>query len=155
MLAGNGPHTAHVAGKYADGFLTLVGPETYHEKLVPALESGAEEAGRDPGEIRRVRQLGVSYADDYETALDGVEFWTGSMAVSFDENVSDPREIERRAADIPRDEWAEWGLVTTDDDDIEAAVERHREAGFDEIEFLSTSPDQSRFLDALGGVVPA
>ncbi|MFB6220059.1 MAG: TIGR03557 family F420-dependent LLM class oxidoreductase [Halolamina sp.] len=145
-VAANGSDTARVAGEYADGLLTLVDPETYEEELVPALEAGAEKAGRNPEAIDRIRQMGVSYAQDPEAALDAVEFWTGTLAVGFDEAVADPREIERRGREIPREEWTDWGLVTDDPVDIREAVERHREAGFDEIEFLSSSPDQERFL---------
>ncbi|MFB6195590.1 MAG: TIGR03557 family F420-dependent LLM class oxidoreductase [Haloplanus sp.] len=149
-VAGNGPRTARVAGRYADGFLTLVDIDTYREDLVPAIEAGADEAGRDPDDIDRIRQFSLSYAADYDDALDAVEFWTGSMAVDFDENVSDPREVERRGSAIPRSEWDEWGLVTTDPTDVEAVIDRHRAAGFDEIEFLSTSPDQAQFVDDIG-----
>jgi G6PDH family F420-dependent oxidoreductase len=145
-VAGNGPLTAEVAGRYADGFLTLADPEPYREELVPALERGAEVADRDPAAIRRIRQLPVSYAEDREQALDGADFWRGTLAVDFDEAVADPREIERRGRDVSRDRLAaEWGLVTTDPADIVAAAERHREAGFDELEFLSASPDQAAF----------
>ncbi|WP_248896741.1 TIGR03557 family F420-dependent LLM class oxidoreductase [Haloplanus halobius] len=149
-VAGNGPHTARVAGRYADGFLTLADCDTYEETLVPALRDGAADAGRDPDEIKRIRQFGLSYADDYDDALDAVEFWTGSMAVDFDDEVADPREIERRAADIDREDWDEWGLVTADIADVDAVIDRHRDAGFDEIEFLSTSPDQEAFIEAAG-----
>ncbi|MBP1986518.1 TIGR03557 family F420-dependent LLM class oxidoreductase [Halolamina salifodinae] len=147
FVAANGPKSARVAGEYADGLLTLVDPETYREELAPAIEAGAEEAGRDPSDIKRIRQMGVAYADDPEAAVDGVEFWTGSMAVDFSEDVYDPREVERRGRKIPREDWADWGLVTDDPTDVREAVERHRGAGFDEIEFLSTSPDQAQFIE--------
>lgn len=145
-VAANGPKTAKVAGEYADGLLTLVDPESYEEELVPALEAGANRAGRDPENIDRIRQMGVSYAQDPEAAMDAVEFWTGTLAVGFDEEVYDPREIERRGRELSREEWTDWGLITDDPVDVRETVERHREAGFDEIEFLSSSPNQQRFL---------
>lgn len=145
-VAANGPETARLAGEYADGFLTLVDPDTYEEELVPALEAGAKAAGRDPDDIRRIRQLGVSYAQDPATALDAVEFWTGTLAVGFDEDVYDPREVEARGRKLSRNQWTDWGLVTDDPAAVREAVETHKAAGFDEIEFLSTSPDQERFI---------
>ncbi|NHX36076.1 MULTISPECIES: TIGR03557 family F420-dependent LLM class oxidoreductase [Halolamina] len=147
FVAANGPKSARVAGEYADGLLTLVDPETYREKLVPAIEAGAEEAGRDPDDIDRIRQFSVSYADDPGAALDAVEFWTGSMAVDFSEDVYDPREVERRGKQVPKADWDDWGLITDDPAEVREVVDEHREAGFDEIEFLSTSPDQARFID--------
>ncbi|MFB6072888.1 MAG: TIGR03557 family F420-dependent LLM class oxidoreductase [Halobacterium sp.] len=154
VVAGDGPHTADVAGRYADAFLTLADPETYRDELVPALEEGARAAGRDPDDVDRVRQLGVSYADDYADARDAVAFWSGSMAVDFDDDVYDPREVEARGREIPASEYEEWGLVTTDVEDVRDAIERHRDAGFDEVEFLSTSPDQRAFVDAMSDVLP-
>ncbi|SDX91454.1 TIGR03557 family F420-dependent LLM class oxidoreductase [Halopenitus persicus] len=151
-VAGNGPETARVAGRYADGFLTLADVETYRTELVPALEEGAAEADRNPEEIDRIRQFSVSYAENYDDALDAVEFWTGSMAVDFDDDVYHPPRIEQLAETVPREKWTEWGLVTTEIEDVRAAIDRHREAGFDEIEFLSTSPDQERFIEAVGSL---
>jgi len=83
-VAGNGPKSTRVAGRYADGFLTLVDNERYAETLVPALEDGADEAGRDPDSITRTKQLLVSYDKSRERALDSVGFWRGPAAVGFD-----------------------------------------------------------------------
>jgi len=150
-VAGNGPRTAEVAGRYADGFLTLVDIETYQEDLVPALEAGAEQAGRDPDEIKRIKQASVGYGKDYDTALDAVEFWTGSMAVDFSEDVSDPREIQKRArSTLSRQEWPDWGLITSDPTDIAELIERHTEAGFDEVELLASTPDLEHFVNVVG-----
>ncbi|MEE6211003.1 LLM class flavin-dependent oxidoreductase [Salarchaeum sp. III] len=152
-VAGNGVHSAEVAGRYADGFLTLAPVETYENELVPALEAGAEEADRNPDEIRRIRQASVSYAEEYADALDAVEFWTGSMAVGFDEDVYDPREVEARGRDIPREDWDGWGLVTDSVADVGELLDRHADAGFDEVELLSTSPRQEAFVAAMADEV--
>ncbi|MFB6096645.1 MAG: TIGR03557 family F420-dependent LLM class oxidoreductase [Haloferacaceae archaeon] len=149
VVAGNGVHTAEVAGRYADAFLTLTDLETYERDLEPALEAGARDAGRDPDEIDRVKQSLVSYADDYAAARDGVEFWTGSVAVDFDEAVADPREIEARGRELPRERWDEWGLLTDDVGEVADLLARHRAAGFDEVEILSSSPDQAAFVEAM------
>lgn len=155
-VAGNGPRTTAVAGRYADGFLTLVDVDTYRETLVPALREGAAGAGRDPDEVKRVKQASVAYAEDREAALDAVEFWSGTLAVGFSEAVHDPREIEARADSVPREEWTDWGLVTTDPADVRDLLERHRAAGFDEVELLVATPDFEGFVDAMGeAVLPA
>lgn len=73
---------------------------------MPPLEAGAEAVGRDPDEIRRIRQKSVAWADDERAAREAAGFWRGSLAV-----------------------------------------------GFDEVEFLSSSPDQRRFVAALGDAV--
>jgi coenzyme F420-dependent glucose-6-phosphate dehydrogenase len=152
-VAGNGPQTARVAGRYADGFLTLADLETYEEELAPALRDGAAEADRDPDDIERIKQASVAYAEDYEAAVDAIEFWTGSLAVGFDEDVHDPRQIEARAQSLPREKWVDWGLTTTDPADIRELLERHEAAGFDEVELLTSTPDPDHFVDVLGGSV--
>jgi coenzyme F420-dependent glucose-6-phosphate dehydrogenase len=152
-VAGNGPKTATVAGRYADGFLTLVDLDTYRETLVPALREGAETAGRDPDDIDRIKQATVAYADTAEAAVDAIQFWTGTLAIDFDDDVYDPRVIEERARDIPRENWRDWGLVTTDLDDVRALIERHERAGFDEVELLVSTPDIEAFVDEMGETV--
>ncbi|GGL47190.1 LLM class flavin-dependent oxidoreductase [Halocalculus aciditolerans] len=147
-VAGNGVHTAEVAGRYADGFLTLADVETYENELVPALEAGAADAGRDPDEISRTKQLTVSYDEEYAAAVESAEFWSGTVAVDFDDAVSDPREIERQGRALDGDDWTdEWGVVTDDFADVERVVDEHENAGFDEIEFLSSSPSQATFAE--------
>lgn len=148
-VAGNGQRTTRLAGRYGDGFLTLVDVETYEERLVPALRDGAAIAGRDPDAIDRIKQASVAYAEDYDAAINAVEFWSGTLAVGFDEEVHDPREIEARAQTIPREEWLDWGLVTTDPAAICELLERHEAAGFDEVELLVATPDPEYFLDVV------
>jgi len=148
-VAGNGPRTTRVAGRYADGFLTLADLDEYEQRLTPALEDGASEAGRDPDEVRRVRQILVSYADDYEAALEGTGFWRGVPAVGFDAEIPDPRDIEAEGKKIPLEEMTDAWLVTTDPDDVREELAACRAAGFDEVEIHSGSPDQAAFVEAM------
>jgi coenzyme F420-dependent glucose-6-phosphate dehydrogenase len=149
-VAGNGPETTAVAGRYADGFLTLVDVDTFRGTLAPALRDGADRAGRDPDAIDRIKQASVAYAEEYDAALDAARFWSGTLAVDFSEDVHDPREIEERGAAIPREEVADWGLVTTDPADVRALLDRHEAAGFDEVELLVASPDPEQFVEEMG-----
>ena len=47
-VAASGPAAAKLAGRVADGFICTSGkaPELYSETLIPALNEGAEKAGR-------------------------------------------------------------------------------------------------------------
>ena len=153
-IAGNGPSTAKVAGRYADGFLTTIDDiDEYRETLEPALEQGAAEADRDPSEIKRIKHLSVSYDTDFEKAYDGIERWQGPVTIGFDNEIYDPREIEREAKQRARDNWDDWGLVTTDIDDIRSEIDRFDRAGFDEVELISASPDQEKFIKDMGASV--
>lgn len=148
-VAGNGPKTSRVAGRYADGFLTLRDVGVYEDHLVPALEDGASEAGRDPGEITRTRQLLVSYDEDYDRALESTGFWRGPPAIGFDQSIADPREIEAAGREIPLEEMTEEFLVTDDPAEIREKLAALEAAGFDEVELLSSSPDQGTFVETI------
>jgi len=148
-VAGNGPRTTRVAGRYADGFLTLVDPDTYEERLVPALEDGAAAGDRDPDDIKQIRQLTVSYAENYDEALESAGFWRGPIAVGFDQEIADPREMEAQGREIdPEDMTDDW-VITTDPADVREALDRSRAAGFDEVEIHSASPDQTAFVEMM------
>ena len=148
-VAGNGPKTTEVIGRYADGFLTLVDTDRYRNSLVPALEKGAEEAGRDPDDITRIQQLLVSYDEDYKRALQSVGFWRGPAAVGFDQEIADPRVIEEEGRKLPVEEMADNWVITDDIGDVRAALDAAQEAGFDEVEIHSASPDQQSFIKVM------
>lgn len=148
-VAGNGPKSTHVAGQYADGFLTLRDVDVYERHLVPALEDGAVTADRDPDEINRVRQLLVSYHEDYDRALESTGFWRGPPAIGFDQKIADPREIEAAGREIPIEEMADEFLVTDDPADLREKLDKLEAAGFDEVELLSSSPDQEQFVEMM------
>src|ERR1700687_631361 len=58
-IAAAGPQTATYAGKEADGFICTSGKgdELYRETLLPAVETGAREAGRDPAKSERTIEM--------------------------------------------------------------------------------------------------
>lgn len=149
FVAGNGPRTTHVAGRYADGFLTLADLDKYEQTLVPALEDGARSTGRDPDDIRRIRQLLVSYDEEYDTALEGTGFWRGVPAVGFDEEIPDPRKIEAQGKEFPLEKMTDMWIVTSDPEDILRELSACKDAGFDEVEIHSASPDPRGFIDMM------
>lgn len=152
-IAGNGPKSTEVAGRYANGFLTLQDADTYRETLVPALEAGAERADRDPDEITRVKQLLLSYDEDYDRALESTSFWRGPPSIGFDQTIFDPREIERAGREMPIDEMTDEFFVTNDPMEICEKLDELEAAGFDEVEILSSSPDQEKFVEMMGAQV--
>lgn len=150
FIAGNGPKTARVAGRYADGFYTIPDIDTYREELAPALQEGAEAANRDPKEIDIIRHFGLSYGKDYDQALQHAGFWRGPRAIGFHQDIHDPREIERRGRELPLESMEDAWLITDDPADINEVLERHEEAGFDEIVFQASScPSQIDYIDTI------
>lgn len=149
-VAGNGPKSAHVAGRYADGFYTIPDLDTFENKLLPALEDGAATEGRDPDEIERIRHFGISYAEDYDEALESAGFWRGPRAIGFHEDIASPKVIEEKGRELPLEAMADAWLITNDPQEIREAIERHERAGFDELVFHSSSPDQETFARTVG-----
>lgn len=145
-VAGNGPQSARVAGTYADGFLTVQDIDRFEQRLRPAVESAAEDAGRRPQDVKFIKQLGVSFASSYDRALESAGFWRGPRVIGFHQDIADPREIEDRGRELPLESMADAWLVTTDPADIRAMLADAAAVGFDEVEILSASPDQSAFI---------
>ena len=152
-IAANGPKTTEVAGRYAEGLLTLVDVDTYHERLEPALEDGADQMGRDPDDIRRIRQLLISYHPDFDRARESTGFWRGPPAIGFDQEIADPREIEAAGREIPMDEMTEEFFIVDDPAAIVEKLASLKAAGFDEVELLSSSPDQDLFIETMEHVI--
>jgi len=75
-----GPRAAAVAGRWGDGVWTLADPEQAPQ-VIDAYRAGAEEAGRQPGEI--LLQIGASYAGDDDSALEGARVWKGAQPDEF------------------------------------------------------------------------
>src|SRR5439155_253032 len=67
--------------------------------LIPNLEKGAREAGRDSSKIEKMIEIKVSYDTDRDRALEDTREWAALALPAEDKaGVEDPREMERRAA---------------------------------------------------------
>ena len=76
-IAAGGPVVAKYAGRSGDGFICTSGKgmELYTDKLLPAVEEGAQAAGRDAAAIDRTIEIKMSYDRDHERALENCRFW--------------------------------------------------------------------------------
>jgi len=149
-VAAGGSRVAELAGRYADGL--LVGPHLEQgEKMFRAFENGARKAGRDPASLEKVVEILVSYDEDYETALKACRFWGGPMLpLFFKYDISDPREIEAHGRLVSDDAIAStWIIGTTAEEHIER-VQRYIKAGFNHLYFVSSSPDEPKFIKFYG-----
>ena len=68
------PQVARLAGRLGDGIWTLADPEKV-PGLLDAYRGGADDAGREPGEI--LLQTGFSWAPSDERALEQARVWKG------------------------------------------------------------------------------
>ena len=148
-VASFGPKLAQIAGKYADGYITtLVSEDHLHNVLIPAVERGAKQMGRDPSKIERTIDLGVGYDKDYTKALKKVRFWTGTMfPATFKYGMADPREIEAMGSLVGDEQVAKGFAIGTKAEDFFSKIEKLSKLGFNHIYLQSTSPDEKAFIE--------
>ncbi|MFQ5553515.1 MAG: TIGR03557 family F420-dependent LLM class oxidoreductase [Thermoplasmata archaeon] len=151
-VAASGPKAAELAGRLADGLLTVpMDRSRYGEVLFPALERGAEAEGRVPSSLRRLLEFKFSFDLDYDRALDAIRRW-GATEVPriFDTQVYDPRELEGMAVEVEAEELLKTWEVVTDIEDLIGPLEEYGRLGFQEIYLHSSSPDEEGALKELG-----
>ncbi|HEX6583058.1 MAG TPA: LLM class flavin-dependent oxidoreductase, partial [Thermoleophilaceae bacterium] len=150
-VAASGPLAAKLAGRVGDGFICTSGkdPSLYDELLAKVAE-GAEAAGRDPAEIRRMIEIKVSYDRDRQRALDNCRWWAAlALTPEQKEGVEDPLEMER-LADENADRAPTRFIVSEDPEEIADGIRRYTELGFEELVLHAPGEDQARFLDQFG-----
>lgn len=156
FMVASGKKSGYVAGYYADGVVVSarVFEQVFLTEVLPALEKGARDAGRDPTRIKKIVHSVVSYDEDLERAIAGCKFWNPTLVPDiFDSDVYDPRELERLGNTVTRETVIEKRfLITTEEEAIER-IEKWIKLGVNEVEFLSTSPDQRKFIRFMGGKV--
>jgi len=149
-VAAGGSRVAELAGRLADGLLVLPDLEQT-EKLVQAFENGAKKAGRDPTSLEKVVEILVSYDEDYEAALKSCRSLAGPMLpVFFKYDISDPREIETHGRLVADEAIARKMIVATTAEEHIKKIERYIKAGFNNLYFVSLSPDELKFIKFYG-----
>ena len=147
-ISAGGPVAARYAGRAGDGFICTSGKgdELYRDQLLPAVEKGAQEAGRDPASIVRAIEVKVSFDTDRERALADTRIWA-ALALPADDKVDidDPREMERKAATVADQAHRRW-LVSNDPEEHLEQIRPYIEYGFTHLIFHAPGDDQSRFL---------
>jgi coenzyme F420-dependent glucose-6-phosphate dehydrogenase len=122
-VAAFGRGAARLAGRYADGLLTVADPAAL-AKVKDAWLSAADDAGREPGEL--VLQAGFSWAPDDDTALEQALIFKGAGPPEYySDDWHDPKEMyERGVAKVSNEELTRKNIISSDP---EVHVERLRE----------------------------
>ncbi len=148
-VAASGPTAAKLAGRLGDGFICTSGkaPELYSETLLPNVEAGLREAGRDSDGIERMIEMKVSFDTEIGRAIEDTRHWA-ALALSPEEKtgVEDPVEMEKLAAALPVERAASRWIVSTDADEHVEKIAPYIELGFTHLVFHAPGPDQERFL---------
>jgi coenzyme F420-dependent glucose-6-phosphate dehydrogenase len=147
FVAASGPLAAKLAGRVGDGFICTSGkdPQLYLDLLAKVTE-GAEAAGRDHAQIRRMIEIKISYDRDKQKAYDNCHFWAPlALTPEQKEGIEDPIEMER-VADEHLDQAHTRFIVSDDPDEVVEKIGVYLDLGFDDLLLHAPGPDQSRFI---------
>jgi len=151
FVAASGPLAAKLAGRVGDGFISTSGkdPDLYRS-LMEKVGEGAAEAQRDPGAIRKMIEVKVSYDRDREFAHDACAWWAAlALAPEQKEGIEDPVEMER-VADENADRAHTRFIVSDDPEEVAEKIAPYVELGFEDLVLHAPGADQRRFLDQFG-----
>jgi coenzyme F420-dependent glucose-6-phosphate dehydrogenase len=152
-LASWGPTVAQLTGKYANGHITLPSPpKHYQDILFPAVRKGAEATGRDPKSIEMIMEMGVSYDEDYDKAIQSCKTrGYAALPMLFKYPIHDPREIEDAVKRVSLEAISTSGWqIGNEIEDIIRKIESYIKLGFSEIHIESASPDEGKFIKLMG-----
>jgi coenzyme F420-dependent glucose-6-phosphate dehydrogenase len=147
-VAASGPLAAKLAGRAGDGFICTSGKDpALYEELLANVAAGAEQAGRDPAELRRMIEVKVSYDRDRERAFTNTHWWAAlALTPEQKEGIEDPVEMER-LADANLDRAPTRFICSDDPDEVVEAIVRYTALGFDELVVHGPGEDQARFIE--------
>ena len=148
-VAANGPSTARLAARYADGFMTVITGAEFTDRLYPGVRKYAREAGRDPDELETTVLVIASYHPDYEKAYEATRPWWATTQDVFDRAIADPREIEALGEQATREEVEEKFLIADDPSTIATKIEELAAQGFDRVALANTSPEPEQLFDVM------
>ena len=150
-VAAGGPTMAKYAGRAGDGFICTSGkdPALYTELLAKVAE-GAEAAGKDPAQVRKMIEIKVCYDRDSQYAYDACRWWAAlALPAEQTEGVEDPLEMER-LADANADQAHTRFIVSADPQEIVDRIQTYVDLGFEDLLLHAPGTDQRRFLDQFG-----
>jgi coenzyme F420-dependent glucose-6-phosphate dehydrogenase len=147
------PNSARFAGQLGDGLITVGGeePETYGA-IFDKFEAGARAAGKDPGGMPRMIEVGVAYTDNKAEALECKRaYWAGTFVSElFTEKIFTPQMSEEKGKQVSSETITESLCISADPDDHVQFAQRYIDIGFNQIIFHCAGPDQKGFLENYG-----
>jgi coenzyme F420-dependent glucose-6-phosphate dehydrogenase len=141
FCAASGPHAAAIAGKYADGFVSINPPEYFKDVIIPTVTKAAKAAGRDPRKIERAAWISTFYDPDYDKALTSARRYGGLLIPECYHSIDDPRVIEARANLVRDDILAKVFGVSTSSDQLISHVEQFIKVGVNHPVLAEGSPN--------------
>ncbi len=151
FVAASGPLAAKLAGRAGDGFICTSGKDpALYEELLGKVAEGAEGAGRDPADIRRMIEIKVSYDRDRELAFTNTHPWAAlALEPEQKEGIDDPLEMER-VADANLEQAPSRFICSDDPEEVVERIAGYVALGFEDLVLHAPGPDQTRFFQQFG-----
>lgn len=157
-VAAGGPLVARYAGRVGDGFICTSGKgrELYEDKLMPAVDEGLAQSGRNRSQLDRMIEIKLSFDPDPDQARENTRFWAPlSLTAEQKHGLHDPVEMQAAGAALPIEQVASRWIVTNDPQEALEAIRPYVDFGFNHLVFHGPGHDQSRFLTSFSEqVVP-
>jgi coenzyme F420-dependent glucose-6-phosphate dehydrogenase len=107
-----GDQAAEIAGRLADGVWSLADP-TKVPKVIAGYRAGAEQAGREPGEI--ILQVPAAWAPDDDAALESSREWKATLVPEhYTDHVHDTATIRANGQDVSDRMFTTMSIVSAD-----------------------------------------
>jgi coenzyme F420-dependent glucose-6-phosphate dehydrogenase len=107
-----GDQAAEIAGRLADGVWSLADP-TKVPKVIAGYRAGAEQAGREPGEI--ILQVPAAWAPDDDAALESSREWKATLVPEhYTDDVHDTATIRANGQDVSDRMFTTMSIVSAD-----------------------------------------
>ena len=148
-IAAGGPLVARYAGRAGEGFICTSGKgmDLYTERLLPAVEEGAQKADRESDSIDRMIEIKLSYDTDPASARENTRFWAPlSLTAEQKHTIDDPIEMEAAADALPIEQVTKRWIVASDPDHAVEQIRQYVDAGLNHLVFHAPGHDQKRFL---------
>jgi coenzyme F420-dependent glucose-6-phosphate dehydrogenase len=140
------PETAEWVGEWADGLITINGPEEKMKQVVDAFRRGG---GKEKMMILKAE---VSYAPTEEEALQGAweEWKTNIFDSSLLAQLRLPKEFEAAGSYVRPEDMRDHVDISADIDHHFDSINRYREMGFDIITLHNVNREQELFIRDFG-----
>ena len=155
-VATSGPIMAGRTGRLTDGIITVGAADEKVRMLLERFDKGAREAGKDPGALKKIIQIKVSYArTDEEAIASAVRDWPNGGMNFPKADIRNPEDFEAMAKLVRPENFRNRVLTTADLDAHVAYIQHFIDLGFHEVHVHNVNRDQEGFIEAYGAhVVP-
>lgn len=153
-VATSGPIMAYRTGKFTDGLITVGAGDEKLKMLIDRFETGAREAGKDPGSMPKILQIKVSYAPTVEAATEAaVRDWPNGGMAFPKADIRDPEDFEAMAKLVRPENFKNRVLISSEADVHIAYIQHFIDLGFGEIYVHNVGREQRDFIAFYGSEV--